>query len=659
LTDLAPLADGALLPHTLAAALGRTEEPTRPVLDVVTAYLRERTALVVLDNCEHVRAACAELAVRLLQACPHITILATSREALHVPGERVWLVPPLGLPDRDVEMEPQALRRIDAIQLFSDRAAAAFREFELTPSNAPAVVEICQRLDGIPLAIELAAARARVMTAQEIAAHLIDRFELLTSPPSFARHSALRASCEWSYDLLEPTEKLLFRRLAVFAGGWTLAGSESVCADHSVGDNQILDLISRLVDKSMVHGNQRGGQTRYTLLETLRQFGAEKLAQDGDETNLRDRHLLWCAQLADDVELEVRGPGASQALDRLAAEHDNMRAALQWSSRRSAMLEAGLKLASALAWYWWVRGHPVEGRAWLEELLARSESRDRAQPDLARAVARAQSALALLHLQRNDARAARPLVERTIGYARSVSDVQLQALSLLYLGQTEFMENCLERAQAHLEQGLSLAEQGNTIPRPYQFLSWLGQVADAGNRLEAAQVHLERQLALAREHGDVFFEDTALLHLGELALRQGDLKLARARLEEGLHRHAEVAPGGVPRILAGLAEVAFREHQFERGLRLAGATQGLTNTRGYAMDTWRWKRIVTHVETARQLLPAAIATAALEEGRAMTLEQAQAFALAAEATSLDDLAEDGLPETIFSSPPGSSVAFSL
>ena len=657
LADLAPLADGSLLPHTLATSLGLTEEPVRSVLEVVVEHLKRRAALVVLDNCEHLRSACAQLVVMLLQTCPGVTILATSREPLHVPGECIWLVPPLGVPDRADEMELEALQRTEAIQLFTERAVAAGRQFVLTRSNAAAVAEICQRLDGIPLAIELAAARTRLLTAEEIAGHLDHRFELLTEPVGFARQHTLRALCEWSHNLLDSPEQLVFRRLAVFAGGWTLEAAEAVCGDSALDHHEILDLVCRLVDKSMIQAQPRGDRTRYMLLETLRQFGTERLVQAGEESTVRDRHLLWYVQLAEDVESKLRGPGASLGLDRLAAEHDNLRAALRWSSRRAALIETGLRLAGALGWYWWVRGHPVEGRAWLEELLACAESMGHAPSGVELAVARAQAALALLHLRRNDSRAARPLIERTIGFARSAANVPLEALSLLYLGQTEFMDGHLERAQAHLEAGLRLAEQGTGLPRPYQFLSWLGQVADAANRLEAAEAHLERQLELAREQADIFFEDTALLHLGELALRRGDLGLARARLEDALVRHAEVAPGGVPGILGGLAEVALREGHFARGLRLAGATQGLIDTRGFAMDRWRWERIGPHMETARQALSQVVANVVLEQGRAMTLEQARAYALAAEVAGLDDVADERL-EAVASTEPSESGAFS-
>jgi non-specific serine/threonine protein kinase len=409
------------------------------VFETLEAYLRHRPVLLMLDNCEHVLPSVASLVTRLLQSCPRLTLLATSREALHVPGERVWLVPPLGLPDGPEAADLEHAERHAAIRLFAERAAAVSQDFVLGPSNAEAVVDICRRLDGLPLAIELAAARTSVLTAEEISARLDDQFQLLTGPAGVAHHHTLRAVCEWSHELLSSPEQALFRRLAVFAGGWTLEGAEAVCADGLADSSSLLELLSRLVDRSMVQVNQSGGQTRYRLLETLRQFAVAKLRDTDEEGEFRDRQLAWCVDLAERAEGAMRGPRVNRGLDLLAAEHDNLRAALGWGRGRPATLEVSLRLAGALAWYWWVREHSWEGIRWLEELLALADAAGDGELSsrLALPRVRALTALGYLYARRSDLVAARPVLERGLVGARWLGDAPVLASSLLYMGQVE------------------------------------------------------------------------------------------------------------------------------------------------------------------------------------------------------------------------------
>jgi non-specific serine/threonine protein kinase len=348
LVELASLADPTLVPGAVARALGLREEPARPNLDTLTDYLRDRRLLLVLDNCEHLVAASAVLADALLRACPHLRILATSRETLAVPGETTYRVPSLAVPPLDHLPAPEHLGGYAAVVLFLARAQERRSDFALTAQNARAAAQVCARLDGIPLAIELAAARVGSLPVEAIAARLDDRFRLLTSGPRTAvpRQQTLRATLDWSHELLSEGEQRLLHRLSVFAGGWTLAAAEAACSGEGIegerlggsddlpyiGKREVPDLLGGLVNKSLVlleKAGPDGEQERYRLLETVREYGLEQLEASGEEA-VRDRHLAWCLALAEEAAPHLAR--AEQAwLGRLEAEHDNLRAALRWA----------------------------------------------------------------------------------------------------------------------------------------------------------------------------------------------------------------------------------------------------------------------------------------------------------------------------------------
>lgn len=362
LVELAGLGDPTLVPQATASALGVREQPGRSLLDTLIDVMRPRTCLLVLDNCEHLVAACATLANGLLRTCPGLTLLATSREPLGIAGESVWRVPPLTLPDGSgddaLADSPSTLARYEAIRLFEERARAALPAFSLTNQNAPAVVQICRRLDGIPLAIELAAARSRGLAPEQLSTRLNDRFRLLTggSRTALARHQTLRALVDWSYELLSEPERVLLQRLSVFAGGWTLDAAEVVCAGDDLETGDVLELLLQLVDRSLVLAEDTdAGRTpgvRYRLLETLRQYGAEKLYEAGDEDVMRGRHLSWCLGLAEVAGPSLRSRGTTDQDRRLDVEHDNLRAALGWSLMSETSDEIrfrGQQLAEELA----------------------------------------------------------------------------------------------------------------------------------------------------------------------------------------------------------------------------------------------------------------------------------------------------------------------
>ncbi|MDQ4029318.1 MAG: NB-ARC domain-containing protein, partial [Actinomycetota bacterium] len=367
--ELAPVSDPALVVAAISDSLGLSEDASgsvqaQPATARLSAYLRNKDLLLILDNCEHVVQAVAEVVDALLTTCPNVTILATSREVLATPAEFVWTIPPLAVPDQQADL--RALRDYDAVRLFEQRAASAGAALVLDDQGAAAAAQICRRLDGLPLAIELAAARARSISLREIARRLDHRFALLatggrTTEP---RHRTLRAAIDWSHDLLTPPERALFRRLAVFSGGWTLDAAESVCGDDEVGD--VLDVQSRLVDQSLIVA--RGD--RFLMLETILAYARERLDAAGEEAIVRERHARFFAALAESIQPELRGVDQARALTRLRNDEHNLRLALQWGREHAhEQPEVGLGLAAALGWYWYV-GRQVEGRSELKSMLA-------------------------------------------------------------------------------------------------------------------------------------------------------------------------------------------------------------------------------------------------------------------------------------------------
>src|SRR6202050_4476798 len=367
--DLAPISDSALVASEVAGALSIREFPSQPVIDTLTAQLAERRCLIALDNCEHLLGACAELAATLLEACPGVVILATSRESIGVEGEQSWRVPSLQVPE--AELARAALAEVEAIQLFCDRARQVRPNFRLVDANAQAVATICRRLDGIPLAIELAAARVRLLTPQEIADAMRERFVLLTggSRTAMPRQRTLEASVDWSHDLLSAAEQTLFRRVSVFAGGWTLDGVEAVCAGAGLEVVEILDLLASLVDKSLVQVEEQGVKTRYALLETVRAYARQKLSDAAEAVLVRNQHLDYHLRLAESAQPDLFGARLEQWLEPLTTELDNFRAALAWAVDAGRVDEA-LRLAAALWLFFEARGHWREGRGHLESALA-------------------------------------------------------------------------------------------------------------------------------------------------------------------------------------------------------------------------------------------------------------------------------------------------
>jgi predicted ATPase/DNA-binding CsgD family transcriptional regulator len=626
LVELAPLTDQRLVAATVLAALGAREEPDRPPLATLVDLLKAKQSLLVLDNCEHLVSACAGLAETLLRECPGLRILATSRHLLAVAGEVGWRVPSLAFPDPGHPPSPEQLAQPEAARLFVERARAAWPAFALTEGNAAAVAQICRRLDGLPLALELAAPWVKVLTLEQIVERLDDSSALLTRASTTAppRQQALRATMDWSHQLLSEPERALFRRLAVFTGGWTLDAAEAVCTEATRAEDRpsILTLLAELIDKSLVEVAEQGGAARYRFLEPLRQYAREKLRESGEEEELVRRRNAWFTDLAERAEAEWRGERQTSWLARLDAEHDNLRAALDRRGHGPDDLETALRLAGALWWFWLMRGHLREGRARLAGLLAL------APPASTATRAKALSTAGRLALVQGDYRAARSQLEASLAIWRELDRGEQLVDALHDLGQAAHSQGDHARARSLLEESLGLARELGDEIRLYLALDHLGElVQDLGDDDGAAALYeqaLEIQRRLGHRRGMV----VSLTNLGSLAQRRGDHDRA-----EALHRESLVLVvdlGDRRRTVAcleGLAAAASTRGQAERAARLFGAADALREAAGVTLPPPHRAIRAPRVAAVRAALRPEVFESAWAAGRGMSLEQAVRHAL--------------------------------
>lgn len=555
LAEMAAISEPALTARAVASALNVREEPGRPLMQTLEVHLRHQSVLLVMDNCEHLLAACAVLAEQLLKSCPSLRVLTTSREPLNISGETAYRVPSLALPNKGpltaANGSPESLARFESVRLFVDRAAAVSPAFALNQVNAPTVARICERLDGIPLAIELAAARIKSLQPEQIAERLDDRFRLLSagSRNAMPRHSTLRALIDWSYDLLSEVERELFHRVSIFVGGFTLEAAEAVCADSgppgrtkertkdsrprievpglAIPRYEILDLLALLVDKSLVIAEDQEGRVRYRMLETLRQYGREKLALSEVEESIRRRHLTYFLEMALEAERKLRGSEQILWLQRLDLEHDNLRAALSWDALSDADVSAGLRLAAALWWFWHVRGHFSEGREWLGEKLDRTSERN---GDRARAL----HAAGVLARNQGDYSAARAYSYESLEIKREMEDKQGIASSLNNLGTLALSQGDYAGAQPFYEESLKIEKSlGNRQGITASQVGLANIALEQGDYSTAMRYYAEC-LRIKRELGDQRGIAAALMGLGNTALYQADLAGARDPLAESL-----------------------------------------------------------------------------------------------------------------------------
>jgi predicted ATPase/DNA-binding CsgD family transcriptional regulator len=527
--ELGALADPGSVPRAVAGAFGLQEQHGRSATEVLAAALRSRQPLLVLDSCEHLLLACARIVEQLLRSCPGLRVLATSREALGVPGETVWRVPPLSLPYPGQPSRPDQLLRSEAVRLFVDRARSVRPDFALTASNAAAVTEICCRLDGLPLAIELAAARTGVLAVEQISDRLSDRFALLTAGPSIAlpRQQTLRGTLDWSYGLLAPDGRDLLNRLAVCAGGWTLEAAEALRGD---GDGRgALEILADLVGKSLVVADvAEGAPARYRLMETVREYAAEQLAASGVEADARRRHAAYFVSLAEQAEPALRGPDQLPWLDRLDRERENLRTAFDWSMSPGGDVTVGLRLVAALGWFWYLRGDHREGRDWWERPDRPVDEAALAGPLGARVL----TAVGFLAATQYDLVPARRLLEAASALARRTGDRRLIGAALARLGYLTMHEERPDAAAELLGEALDHHRAADDAWGAAFVLMALGHVAlHRGDPVGAAPLARESR-ALFRGLGDRWGVARALHGVGQAAFDLGDYGRAEAAWRE-------------------------------------------------------------------------------------------------------------------------------
>ncbi len=666
IVELAALSDPSLVPQSVAVALGLREEPGRPIAETIAEHLASRSLLLVLDNCEHVTPTCAALANTLLAAAPGLRILATSRQALGVAGENLWRIPSLSVPDpAGTPLPRQAVSRYESVRLFVDRAAAVQPAFTLTDQNAWTVAQICGRLDGIPLAIELAAARIKVLPAPQILGRLEDRFRLLTtgSTATLQRQQTLRAAVDWSYDLLEEKEQQLFQRVSVFAGGLSLEAAEAVCSGDGIGEEEILDLLAHLVDKSLLTPEEgREGTARYRLLETLRAYGRERLQRGGGWDAHVGRHAEFYRALAERVEPELMGPEQASWLNRLEEEHDNFRQAVEVAHERGDG-SSGLSLCASLWRFWWIRGLWQEGNRRLGKALespgapargaARAKalhgaavlarclgdyagSHDRIEACIAIAreegdregLASAFKELGNLAYMKGDHAAAKSAYEESLVHCRAIDDRHGIAAVLHNLGSVALGQEDYARARQFYEESLTLERELGDRTGEAITLNGLGTSARAQGDDAAAHAYHEQGLALQRELGERSGIAYSLGELGLLAANDHDLPRARAYLKESLEILHEIGDRqGMVDALERCAALEFRQDQPERALTLYGASRALRETLGVKPMPEDQRRIQEDLGSLWDEVGADGAAAVFSKGRTMTLERAFELAI--------------------------------
>lgn len=547
--NLAPVSNPDLVASTIAQTLGVHEESDRPLPETLRDALRDQQLLLVLDNFEQIIPA-APLVSHLLAAAPGLKIIVTSRILLRLRGEHDFPVPPLPLPDPQHPPTVEQLSQYAAVELFIQRAVSAKSDFQVTNENAPAIAEICYRLDGLPLAIELAAARIRILPPQAILTRLSNRLALLTTGPRDvpARQQTLRGAIEWSYDLLDADEQVLFRRLGVFVGGCTLEAAEAVAGDGGL----ILDGMEALIDKSLLRQqDDRGAEPRFAMLETLREYALERLEADGEGEVVRQAHATYFMQLAEDSELRLEG-GAEQKtwLDRLEMEHDNLRAALSWSLDRG-QAETALRIVGALPRFWEVRGYLSEGRRWAA--LALERGRDTPPPVRVKTLYKA----ALLAFYQGDYAEANSQLEETRSLVEPMADRPLLARILYNLGMIPSIQGQHDLARRRFEESMSIFQQLGDRTAVAKCLNELAQIAQAEGDYDGARGLYTQSLSLHRQLGNRRSVAIVLENLGLLARDAGEPAQARPLLEESLAIDRDLGDkAGIANCLTKLAQLA-------------------------------------------------------------------------------------------------------
>jgi predicted ATPase/DNA-binding XRE family transcriptional regulator len=633
--DLAPLRDPTAVTPVVARALAVRDGGDRPLGETLAAALTERRLLLVLDNCEHLLAAMSVVGA-LLASCPGLAVLTTSRTRLRLRGEREQPVEPLPVPQAsEAGLTPLAtLARVAAVQLFVERARATAPAFTITDENAAAVVGICRRLEGLPLALELAAARAKVLAPATLLTRLEQRLPLLSGGPRDApdRQQTMRNAIAWSHDLLTPDMQALFRRLAVFAGGFTLEAAAAVAAgraDTTTAEEEVLEGLAILLDHSLLRlmePPQRGATTeaRFAMLETVREFAMERLAASDEEETIRRVHAAYHLALAELAQDRIHGPDGPATLDRLETEHDNLRAALAWAADRGET-ETALRLVNACWRFWWMHSHLDQGRLWLDRALTLSV-------EAAGSVLRPLTLVAASYFARIQGDFARAIAtgEEALAAAGVVGDPHAEAAASYALGLVALDRGDLEVARGYQQAALTIEREiGNRHGVAMQ-LSCLGDVAAARGDLAEARSHGEEALAIWRDRGDAWGVSWGLIQLGTVARAEGDEVRAIALYRQSLVSNAQLGDKDIiARAASRLADIACHRGQFVLAARLYGVVTALREAIGAPLAPAERARYQQAVAAARAGLDEAAFSHAWEAGRAMATEHAFAAALAA------------------------------
>jgi predicted ATPase/DNA-binding CsgD family transcriptional regulator len=622
IVNLAPINDPDLVVSTITETLGIKESTSQPPIESLKRYLRDREMLLVLDNFEHVLEAASTVG-ELLAASPQLKVLTTSREVLHLHEEHIFQVPPLDFPDPKHLLSLERLTEYEAVRLFIQRARKAKPDFQVTLENALAVAGICNRLDGLPLAIELAAVRVRMLSPEAMLTRLEHGLPLLAGGARDlpARHQTLHNTIEWSYNLLNEEEQRLFRRLAVFQGGGTLDAIEAVCNANQRLATDLVAIVASLVDKSLLRpAGTAAEESRFAMLETIHQFAREKLQELGEADALARQHARYYLRLAEEAESLLRGPQQRVWLDRLEREHHNMRKALRWALDCGERKTAA-SLAGSLWRFWDSHSHLSEGRRWLREVL---DARAGTPLSL---TAKVLAGASFMAFKQGDSKEAQSRAEESLAAYHTLGDLEGIARSVTYLGDAVYGSGDLERAAFLFEQALALWREAGVPAGIAKALLDLGELARTKGDYVTAQVRYEESLAIARDGGNLMSMASNLQNLGHAAHNLGDYARAKAYFIEGLLISYDLGHTLLSAwCLLGVAGVAASERQAVRAARLLGAGQSVMQSVGGSLDPADRAEYERNMADARTQLDDATWQKCFAEGQAMTLEAAIEYA---------------------------------
>ena len=622
-----------LVASTIAQPLGVKEAGGKAILEILKDHLRDKRMLLVVDNFEQITAAAPQIA-ELLSAAARLKILITSRTLLHLSSEKEFVVPPLSVPTDVSQVSLDELLRYEAIKLFVERAGNAKPNFALTKENANSVAEICVRLDGLPLAIELAAARVKILSPQMILTKLENRLKLLTGGARDvpARQRTMRGAIEWSYDLLDEDEKRLFRRLSVFAGGLTFEAAEAVCANYGSDDEngEVLDLITSLVDKSLlVSKEQADGEMRFRMLETVREYALESLEKNNEAEAVRRHHADYFLSLGEAAEPQLLGEQAVEWLNRLEEEHDNLRDALRWSLENDAALAA--RLAAAIRVFWADHSHLTEARKWFKAAFERGGLTVPAAVRFKLLIG-----LAVAARSQGDYEAARKSYEEALAEGRAADDLRQIALSGRGLGLVAIQQGDFTAARKYIEEALAISRRLDDKHGISHSLNLLGDLARVEGDNMAARPLIEEAVTIARQLGNKEGVSVNLLNLGAVAYHAGDFGAARPYFTEGLETAQELGQKvHIAYSLDGFAALAAEREDAERGAQLAGAAEQLREQVGFKLEPAERRFRGVYIAKLRTKMDEAAFAKAYEQGRQLKLEEAVALCFEEERANIN------------------------